>query len=672
MNSPSRPRTFGRYRVVRLLGRGAVGEVYLAEDPALTRRVAVKTLSGLEALPPAEQEESRARFLREARAAAALSHPNIVTIYDVGEHDGQPYMAMEYLEGVSLDRHVADGHRLPAAKVVEVGIQAALALDEAHRAGIVHRDIKPANLVLMQDGSLKVADFGLAKDIRTALTSADTLLGTPNYMSPEQVSGAALDTRSDLFSLAVCLFELLTGRRPFGGDTVSTVLYRIVNDPPTPLAELREDLPPRLGDLLARCLEKDPGRRPATGNEVARELREVLAEMGGLPASLRIPPPARAGAPTTGRSGSGAEGLAARPPRGGRRRTGLGVGLLLVVAAAAWTMPLWSGVDPLGERRRPVEDWLSARLGVIGDGIRLTPPEKVIAVLTQPRGLEVVPSDPRVVVDEDRRLHIPGDLEGPFSLEAGDACREGRVELDPATATSPLVIETRPRRRSFKVVSSPARAAVKVDGQRIAGRTPLVVELELCRQHSLSLRVAGRPELEVELTADEEPAAWEERLASLKMPRIEDAFLQVTASPHYRVQVIDARRGGRLGYAGRKLRLRPGRHRLALVAEDVFYRSEFDVDLEPGQQVALPVAYPALGRLSVISVPPGARVTVRVPAAGLQREIGRTPTGEHKAVAGEYEVEVLHPVSGALFRERVQVRAGAVAVVRAGKGRGGW
>ncbi|HHN74605.1 MAG TPA: serine/threonine protein kinase [Acidobacteria bacterium] len=671
MNSSSRPRTFGRYRVVRLLGRGAVGEVYLAEDPALSRRVAVKTLSGLDALPPAEQEEARARFLREARAAAALSHPNIVTIFDVGEQDGQPYMAMEYLEGASVDRYVAEGHRLPAVKVVEIGMQAALALDEAHRAGIVHRDIKPANLVLMQDGSLKVADFGLAKDLRTSLTSAQTLLGTPNYMSPEQVAGAPLDTRSDLFSLAVCLFELLTGRRPFGGDTVSTVLYRIVNDPPTPLRELREDLPERLEALLARCLEKDPARRPATGNEVAHELREVLTEMGGLPASLSIPAPARV-VPAGPAGGSEQKGSPTTARRGRRWRPLVGLGLLLATVAAAWTLPLWSGVDPLGQRRRPVEDWLSARLGVVGDAVRLTIPEKVLPLLTQPRGLAVVVDDPRVRLDADRRLHFPGDLEDSFTLRVDDACRTGRVEVDPRTVAAPLVIETEPRRQTFEVVSSPPRARVKLDGRQIEGRTPLELEIELCREHSLSLRVSGRPELEVTLAADQAPEVWSTRLAALKMPRLEDAFLEVAASPHYKVMVLDARRGGRLGSAGKRLRLRPGRHRLALVAEKVFYRREIDVALEPGQRMTLPMAYPALGRLSVISVPPEAEVTVSSLDSGLERKIGRTPTGERKVVVGEYAVEVIHPVSGKPFREKIRVRAGTATVVRAGKGRGGW
>jgi serine/threonine-protein kinase len=154
MTSSSQPRSFGRYEVVRPLGRGAVGEVFLARDPALDRYVAVKTLSGLEALAETDREQARNRFLREARSAAALNHPNIVTIFDVGDQDGVPYIAMERLEGTTLDRHARPPHLLPLPKVIELGVQAALALHEAHRAGIVHRDIKPANLVLCEDGAL--------------------------------------------------------------------------------------------------------------------------------------------------------------------------------------------------------------------------------------------------------------------------------------------------------------------------------------------------------------------------------------------------------------------------------------------------------------------------------------------------------------------------------------
>lgn len=268
-------KTYGRYEVVRLLGKGAVGEVYLAKDPALDRLVAIKTLPSLAALPPGERREVAARFTREARAAAGLTHPNIVTIYDVGEQDGVPYMAMEYLEGTTLDRHTRRGHLLPPQKVLEIGIQAAVALARAHAAGIVHRDVKPANLVLLPDGTVKITDFGLAKDPGTGLTAQDDILGTPNYMAPEQIAGRTIDGRADLFSLAVTLFELLTGELPFPGDSVSSVLYRIVNEPPRKLRDVAPDLPEDLERLLERMMAKDPAERP-------RDYPALLQDLGLL------------------------------------------------------------------------------------------------------------------------------------------------------------------------------------------------------------------------------------------------------------------------------------------------------------------------------------------------------------------------------------------------------
>ncbi|UCF69409.1 MAG: serine/threonine protein kinase, partial [Acidobacteriota bacterium] len=291
-------KTFGRYEVIRPLGRGAMGEVYLARDPELRRLVAIKSLASIEALPPAEQEELRARFRGEARAAAALSHPHLMTIHDVGEHEGVPFMAMEYLEGITLDRHTQNGHLLPPAKVLEIGIQAAAALDVAHRAGIVHRDIKPANLVLLSNGAVKVTDFGLAKAPQTGLRSNDQTVGTPNYMSPEQIAGRPLDGRADLFSLGVSLFELLAGARPFPGDTISSVMYRIVNEPPQSLTALRPGLPTALERLLETMLAKEPNQRLPSGTHVAAAIEPILHQLGGVPSNIELPPPSATHAPS--------------------------------------------------------------------------------------------------------------------------------------------------------------------------------------------------------------------------------------------------------------------------------------------------------------------------------------------------------------------------------------
>ena len=212
------PEQLGRYRIVKELGRGAMGRVFLAHDPEIDRSVAVKTIQIFSALPEHERAEARERFLREARSAGKLMHPGIVTLFDVGETEGLLYLAMEYVEGTTLDHFCVAENLLPVRSVVELVAGAADALDYAHHAGIVHRDIKPANLMRSGEQSVKIMDFGLALPAAGSLTQESVLRGTPSYMSPEQIRGATLDGRSDLFSLGVVLYELLTGERPFAGD----------------------------------------------------------------------------------------------------------------------------------------------------------------------------------------------------------------------------------------------------------------------------------------------------------------------------------------------------------------------------------------------------------------------------------------------------------------------
>ncbi len=672
MPSSQPPRKFGRYEVLRLLGRGAVGEVWLARDPVLARDVAIKTLGGLGALPPEERAEARERFLREARAAAALAHPHIVTIHDVGEEAGVPYIAMELLRGVTLDRHTRPGHLLPPEKVVELGIQAALALDEAHRAGIVHRDVKPANMVLTGDGKLKVADFGLAKDPGTALTATDSLVGTPNYMSPEQVAGRPLDGRSDLFSLGVSLWELLAGELPFAGDTVSSVLYRVVNEPPRPLREIRPGLPERLYALLDRLLAKDPEERPSSGAEVARELHGILEEMGGVPGNLVLPPPA----PPAGERGTGTGGRRETGRRGrAPRETARGwsgprvVALLLVVAAilaALWTAPRWIGLDPLDGRRRAVEDRLEAWLGPVGRAIRVTPPDRLVPVVTDPPGLAVA-VDPPARLEADGRVRVPGDLSAPVRIRVADPCREGSAVLEPGKVPPEVRIATAPRRVAVPLATDPPGAEVVLDGAPVKGRTPLELSLELCREHSLRLARRGRQPRDIVLPAAREPGPWRQALARVSLSPPPRGRLLVAAPPGYRAEVRSAGNGRRLGRAGRSIPLAPGRYRLLLVAPDVLVRREVTVRIAPGATRRVDVSWPPLGKISVRAVPPGGAVEVRRPGAGSWKDLGTTPVNGVALAAGPLEVRVHHPLRNVQVVREAAVRGGATTVVRVGR-----
>src|SRR5919197_4506746 len=261
----------GRYRILGELGRGAMGAVFRAVDPLIEREVAIKTL--LPDIPAELVDEVRERFLREARSAGRLNHPNIVTIFDVGEDAGVAYIAMELLEGRSLQQMMRSQPRMPHAAVADIAAQVADALDHAQQYRIVHRDIKPANVMVAASGRCKLTDFGIAYVPTSSMTQTGTALGSPKYMSPEQVAGITVDGRADLFSLGVVLYEMLTGRNPFvrdGDTTPLPVMHRISVEPHRPMRELDPALPPAFDRIIGRALAKKPQERYARAAEMMR------------------------------------------------------------------------------------------------------------------------------------------------------------------------------------------------------------------------------------------------------------------------------------------------------------------------------------------------------------------------------------------------------------------
>jgi serine/threonine protein kinase len=255
-----------------------MGTVYRALDPTIDRIVAIKTVSVLTA-GSAEEQPYRERFFREAQAAGRLSHPGLVTIHDVGE-DGAtktPFIVMEYVEGQTLQALLesAAGKQVTLEHRLDLVQQIAEALDYAHEQGVIHRDIKPANILVNSQGRAKITDFGVAKQLRTEFTVAGQVLGTPAYMSPEQLSGSALDGRSDLFSLGVILYWMLTGAKPFVGDTATTIAFNLVYKDPVPATQLNSSLPPEVNGVLSRALAKDPAKRYQRGNELAQDLEDL-------------------------------------------------------------------------------------------------------------------------------------------------------------------------------------------------------------------------------------------------------------------------------------------------------------------------------------------------------------------------------------------------------------
>jgi eukaryotic-like serine/threonine-protein kinase len=268
---------FGRYKILRPIGKGAMGMVYQGLDPAIDRPVALKTIRLDQVADSDEIEELRERLTREAKAAGKLSHPNIVTIYDVGEEGTTQYIAMEYLQGNTLENILKAGLDWDYRTISRVMIQACEALDYAHENGIVHRDIKPANIMVMDGNKIKVMDFGIARlDKSASMTQTGTALGTPNYISPEQLKGLPVDRRSDIFSLGVVFYEVLTREKPFKGDTISALIYSILHTEPVRPSELNLDIPRIFDKIIAKALVKDPDLRFQRAKDVADILRKLI------------------------------------------------------------------------------------------------------------------------------------------------------------------------------------------------------------------------------------------------------------------------------------------------------------------------------------------------------------------------------------------------------------
>lgn len=271
--------TIGRYEIVEELGRGAMGVVYKGVDPTMKREVAIKTVH-FDEVDADTIQAVKERFFREAESAGKLTHPNIVTIYDVGEESDLAYIAMELLSGKTLEAWCKKTNLFPPKTALKIVGQLSEALDYAHKNGIVHRDIKPANIMMLAKGEIKLTDFGIARIQSSSHTKTGVIMGTPAYMSPEQLAGKKVDGRSDLFSLGAILYELLSGEKPFSGDSITTIMYQITNVAPKSLKEYKPDIPPIVQMLLDKAMAKQAEQRFQTGKEFADAIRVCLAKMG--------------------------------------------------------------------------------------------------------------------------------------------------------------------------------------------------------------------------------------------------------------------------------------------------------------------------------------------------------------------------------------------------------
>lgn len=265
----------GKYEILSILGKGAMGIVYRALDPDIDRQVAIKTIRFDLDSEETDNEEIMQRFMREAQAAGKLTHPNIITIFDVGREEDLTYIVMQYIEGPSLQRLIAQGEKFSVQEITKLMEQVCSALDYAHQHGIVHRDIKPGNVLLDNNRKPYICDFGVARVDTSTLTQSGTAVGTPSYMSPEQVMGKKIDKRSDIFSIGCILYEFLTGRRPFEAESITTVIYKIINEEPPSISEVKKGLPAGFEKIISKALAKDPNDRYQNCKQFADDLRNL-------------------------------------------------------------------------------------------------------------------------------------------------------------------------------------------------------------------------------------------------------------------------------------------------------------------------------------------------------------------------------------------------------------
>lgn len=519
----------GRYKIVRELGRGAMGVVYHAIDPNIGRPVAIKTIRLSDVANGEEQKRLRERLFREARSAGMLSHPGIVTVYDVEEQNGLAYIAMEYVDGPTLDHVLSGPTPIASDMMFSVLAQTAAALDYAHGKGIVHRDIKPANIMIAADGTVKIADFGIAK-ITTSeqFTMTGSIVGTPHYMSPEQVQGQQVDGRSDQFSLAVIAYEMLTGEKPYTGEHLTTVVYKIVAEEPVSPHRINPSLSGAIENVLRKGLAKKADQRYRTCQEFAESLEKACAATkswksmprGGIlneptvadaasPVVVTLPParkPQRAGDATT------------TTERTAKGKTGFVPFLLAILMAAALLMLIgWQAIPWLNPRQQPRSETASEKKPdetprpptppVAGNPADAKPSPMPTAPVTPPaesNGGETKPAEGTPAATKSEPPATEAAQEPPKSESAKPERPQppaSRGRGVPPPAPTPLAIP---------IISSPGGATATIDGRSdLACKTPCSLTVSPGK-HTLALTMPGyqveRRELNVGSEALEMPA----------------------------------------------------------------------------------------------------------------------------------------------------------------------
>ena len=463
----------GRYQILGELGRGAMGIVYKAQDPAIGRTIAIKSIRLQELTDEAERERLRERLFREAQSAGILSHPGIVTIYDIAEENGMAYIFMEFVNGPPLEKMLRREQTPDKETLLSIFRQTAAALDYAHKKGIVHRDIKPANIMIHEDGTAKVTDFGVAKIVSQEMTLAGTMLGTPSYMSPEQVQGGTISGRADQFSLAVVAYEVLTGEKPFVAEYLPTLLYKIVREEPLPPQRLNSTLGPQVETVLRKALSKNPADRYESCTDFINALATACKTTPGW---MPIPRGSSQNMPTVGSQDGMAETIDDGPPP--------------MPPQPAATPVI--AIEPIARRMQPVEPSHVGRnvilsalvvaavcLGAFFFIQRVTAPKQETVVIATPTPAPEITPTPIPPPPTPEATPTPVDTPAPTPAPTPD---------EPPPPPTPRPVQPAAD-AIFQLTTSPAGAEAIFDGERRC-ITPCTMTLATGR-HTFVVRHAG-------------------------------------------------------------------------------------------------------------------------------------------------------------------------------------
>ena len=570
------PDKIGRYEISEELGKGAMGVVYRAVDPNIGRPIALKTMRV--DVHGADAEDMLKRFQNEARAAGLLNHPNIVTIYDAGEDQGVFYIAMEYIPGKTLAQLLQEVHVVSAEQLVQIGTQICAGLDYAHSKKVIHRDIKPPNIMILPDGTVKIMDFGIAK-AGASLTHTGEVLGTPNYMSPEQVKGKELDGRTDLFSTGVILYEMVTGERPFNGQNVTTIIYKIIHETPPAPRELDVTIHPGLSAIISKCLSKDPEDRYQSGSDLAMALKSykivsapepqaTIAPMVSPSATGISTRPLQAAPPTVLRTAAPATAVAAAKAAIEKETPTEVIKPKPAVAASPKATPK----TQTKKINIAVPTWVAVAIIVVVGGLfamkklspqpRPAPPVATPPAVTQPaaassNGPDIAVSPANAPATAKPAAHAPVPNTSPFKEHAAKpAAVEGVGQL--------------------RVTSNPPGAQIEIDGvSQDWYTTPFNAPPMKSGMHSVRAQLAGfsAQTRQVDVVAGQK-LTLDFQLAGDK------AIYDITSTPSGAEIFIDGVMTGKTTPS--TLALTPGQHRVVLRMEG-FANAEVTTDGAAGQ-----------------------------------------------------------------------------------------